>query len=140
MAAIKSLSSIRDKWTRVTPQRAEDYRLGIRNPSKDWAEETIEAKDNWKAGVDRAHAADLFSKGVARAGTGKWQKAALEKGPGRFAEGVAMAGPDFEKGYAPYREAIAALDLGPRFPRRDPRNLERVKRVVDAMIKTKLEQ
>ncbi len=140
MAEIKSLSSIRDKWVRVTPQRTEDYRLGVRSPLKDWAQETIEAADNWKAGVDRAHAADLFKKGVTRAGTPKWQKAALEKGPGRFAEGVALAGPDFEKGYAPYREAIAALDLGPRFPRRDPRNLERVKRVVDAMIKTKLEQ
>ncbi|KKL99693.1 hypothetical protein LCGC14_1811860 [marine sediment metagenome] len=140
MAAIKSLSSIRDKWTRVTPQRAEDYRLGVRNPSKDWEDETVESRDNWKAGVDRAHAAGLFVKGVKNAGTAKWQKAALEKGPGRFAEGVAMAGPDFEKGYAPYREAISNLDLGPRFPRRDPRNLERVKRVVDAMIKTKLEQ
>jgi len=40
--------------------------------------------------------------------------------------------------FAPFREAIEKVDLGPRFPRRDPRNLERVKRVVDALIKVKI--
>ena len=32
MAEIKSLSAISDKWARVTPARAEDYKLGIANP------------------------------------------------------------------------------------------------------------
>jgi len=31
----------------------------------------------------------------------------------------------------PYHAAIERVDLGPRFPRRDPRNLSRVKAVVD---------
>jgi len=29
-------------------------------------------------------------------------------------------------------------DIGPRFPKRDPRNLERVKKIVDALVKEKL--
>ncbi|KKN16179.1 hypothetical protein LCGC14_0978510 [marine sediment metagenome] len=137
MAQIKSLSAIRDKWTRVTPQRTEDFKLGVQHPKRDWATETKAAKANWKAGIDAAHQNDLFAKGVERAGTKKWQKKTLAVGPGRFAEGVALAGPDFERGFAPYREAIAAVDLGPKFPRRDPRNLERVKKVVQALIAVK---
>ena len=138
MAEIKTLSNIRDKWTRVTPMRTEDYKLGIQNPRRDWEAETMASKDNWKAGIDAAAAKDLFAKGVAAAGTKKWKDKALKKGPGRFAEGVYIAGPDYEKGFAPYHAAIEAVDLGPRFPRRDPRNIERVKRVVDALIKAKL--
>ena len=138
MAEIKSLAAIRDKWTRVTPGRIEDYKIGIENPRRDWERETLEAKDNWKAGVDAAHAKGLFEKGVEAAGTTKWKANALKKGPGRFAEGVYIAGDDYAKGFAPYRDAIAAVDLGPRFPRRDPRNLERVRRVVNALIEAKI--
>lgn len=138
MAEIKSMSQIRDKWTRVTPGRTEDYKLGVQNPKRDWQAETEASKDNWKAGIDAAHAKDLFGKGVAKAGTKKWQEKALKKGPGRFAEGVYMAGGDYEKGFAPYREAIARTDLGPKFPRRDPRNLDRVKRIVNALVAEKL--
>jgi len=138
MAEIKSLSSIRDKWTRVTPGRTEDYKLGIQNPRRDWAEEAEAAKDNWKAGIDAAAGKDLYAKGIRAAGTNKWREKAIKKGPGRFAEGVYIAGPDYEKGFKPYHDAIEAVDLGPRFPRRDPRNIERVKRVVDALVKTKL--
>lgn len=138
MAEIKSLSAIGQKWTRVTPGRTEDYKLGIQNPKRDWAAETEAAAGNWKAGVDAAQAKGLFEKGVAKAGTKKWQDKALKKGPGRFAEGVYIAGPDYEKGFAPFHEAIARVDLGPKYPRRDPRNIERVKRVVDALIEEKL--
>jgi len=138
MAEIKTMSQIRDKWTRVTPGRTEDYKMGVQNPKRDWEAETVASKDNWKAGIDAAAAKDLFGKGVAKAGTKKWQDRALKKGPGRFAEGVYIAGPDYEKGFAPYREAIARTDLGPRFPRRDPRNLDRVKRIVNALVAEKI--
>lgn len=138
MAEIKSMSAITDKWTRVTPGRTEDYKLGIANPKRDWAEETLAAKDNWKLGIDAAAAADLFGKGVAKAGSKKWREKALKKGPGRFAEGVYIAGPDYEAGFKPFHDAIAAVDLGPKFPKRDPRNLDRVKRVVDALIAEKI--
>lgn len=138
MAEIKSMSQIRDKWTRVTPGRTEDYKIGIANPKRDWAEEAEASKENWKMGIDAAAAKDMFAKGVAKAGSKKWQDKALKKGPGRFAEGVYIAGPDYEKGFAPYREAIARTDLGPRFPRRDPRNLDRVKRIVNSLVTEKI--
>jgi hypothetical protein len=134
---IKSMSAIKEKWTRVTPQRTEDYSKGIANPKRDWAGETAAAKGNWKAGIDAAAAKDMFAKGVAAAGTDKWKKKASTLGPGRFAEGVSQGGGDYEKGFAPYQAAIAACDLGPKFPRRDPRNLDRVKKVVTALVEAK---
>jgi hypothetical protein len=137
MAEIKKLSDIGDKWTRVTPGRAEDYRLGVQNPKRDWQEQTEAASDNWKSGVDSAAAKGLFGKGVAAAGTSKWKEKTLKKGPTRFSEGVYIARPDFEKGFGPYHDAIQRVDLGARFPRRDPRNLERVRKVVDALVAVK---
>lgn len=138
MAEIKSMAAIKEKWTRVTPQRTDDYSVGIKSPKRDWATEAAAGKGNWKAGVDAAAAKDLYAKGVTEAGSKKWQEKSLAKGPGRFAEGVYLAGPDYEKGFAPYRAAIAAVDLGPKFPRRDPRNLDRVKRVVTALVEEKV--
>ena len=138
MAEIKSIAAIKEKWTRVTPQRTEDYSKGIANPKRDWANEATAAKGNWKAGIDAAAAKDLYAKGVNAAGTAKWKSKSLALGPGRFAEGVFQAGNDYEKGFAPFREAIAGVDLGPKFPRRDPRNLDRVKRVVSALIEAKV--
>jgi len=138
MAEIKSLSAVKDKWTRVTPLRTEDYKLGIQNPRRDWEEETMAAEQNSKLGVDAAQAKGLFPKGVRAAGTAKWKDKALKKGPTRFAEGVYIAGDDYQKGFAPYHSAIERVDLGPRFPRRDPRNIERVRKVVEALITQKL--
>lgn len=138
MAEIKPLSAIADKWIRVTPGRTEDYKLGIQNPRRDWEAETVAAEGNYKAGVDAAQAKGLFLKGVKKAGTAKWKEKALKKGPGRFAEGVYIAGPDYEKGFAPYHAAIERVDLGPRFPKRDPRNLDRVRKIVDALVAEKV--
>jgi len=138
MAEIKKMADIKEKWTRVTPGRTTDYKIGIQNPKRDWATEAVAAKDNWKTGIDSAAAKGLFEKGVEKAGTSKWKDKALKVGPGRFSEGVYIAGPDYEKGFAPYHDAIERAVLPPKFPRRDPRNLERVKGIVDALIAEKV--
>jgi hypothetical protein len=138
MAEIKSMAAIKEKWTRVTPQRTEDYSKGIAAPKRDWATEATAAKGNWKAGIDSAASKDLYAKGIAAAGSAKWKAKALALGPGRFAEGVYQAGDDYSKGFAPFQAAIAAVDLGPKFPRRDPRNLDRVKKVVTALVEAKV--
>jgi len=138
MAEIKSMAAIKEKWTRVTPQRTEDYSKGIANPKRDWATEAVAAKANWKAGIDAAAGKDLYARGISNAGSEKWKKKALALGPGRFAEGVYQAGGDYEKGFAPFQAAIAGVDLGPKFPRRDPRNLDRVKKIVTALVEAKI--
>jgi len=123
---IKSLSSIKEKWTRVTPMRTEDYKLGITSPRRSWSKAATLAAPSHAAAMVEASAKGTYAKGVAAAGDDKWQKKALAKGPGRFAEGVMVGGDDYEKGFAPAREVLEKTILPPRFPRRDPRNLQRV--------------
>lgn len=136
MAEIKSIAKIREKWTRVTPLRAEDYKLGVADPKRDWEKSTLAAKETWKVAITDAAAKDLFAKGIVKVGTAKWKEKATTKGPGRYSEGVMIAGPDFEKGFAPYADEIAKTPLPPRFPRGDPRNIERV-RVISAALRAK---
>ncbi|MBA7704207.1 hypothetical protein ES703_113008 [subsurface metagenome] len=138
MAAIKSLSAIREKWTRVTPGRVTDYSLGIKNPKRDWETETIAAEDRYKAGVDAAAAKGMFGKGVKAAGSKKWEEMALKKGPGRFSEGVYIAGPAFEKAFAPFHAVIERTTLPPRFTRGDPRNYDIVRAIGTALHEEKV--
>lgn len=137
MAEIKTAGAIQAKWTRVTPQRTEDYKLGVQSPRRDWAGAAGAAKETHKAAMVAAAAADSYGKGVAKAGTGKWQSKAIAKGPGRFAEGVMIGGDDYGKGFAPYRDAIEKTVLPPRFPKRDPRNIQRVATMATALAKAK---
>ena len=137
MAEIKSAARIKEKWTRVTPQRTEDYKLGVASPRRDWEKSAVAAKDSHKAAMATAAAQDSFAKGITKAGSAKWQARALAKGPGRFAEGVMVGGDDYGKGFAPYADEIAKTTLPPRFPKRDPRNLLRVAAIATALAKKK---
>ena len=138
MAEIKSMSGIQEKWTRVTPQRTEDYKLGVTSPRRDWQKSALAAKETHKAAMVEAGAKDSYGKGVTAAGTGKWQSKALAKGPGRFAEGVMVGGDDYAKGFGPFRDEIERTPLPPRFPKRDPRNIQRVSVLNAALGKKKM--
>jgi len=138
MAEVKSLEAIRAKYARVTPQRAEDYAAGVAAPKRDWADATKGAEKAYVAGVQAAIQRNAFSKGVDAAGTARWQNRAGTVGVERWGPGV-LAGVDaYERGFAPYREAIQAVRLPARFPAGDPRNYERVKAIGDALRKKKL--
>ena len=138
MAEIKDIGAIQEKWGRVTPQRTEDYKLGVRSPKRDWEKSSVAAKENHKAAMVEAAAKDSFGKGCTKAGTGRWQSKALAKGPARFAEGVMVGAPDYAAGFAPYQQVIASTQLPPRFPRRDPRNIMRVTAIAAALGKAKV--
>lgn len=137
MAAIATAEAIGEKWARVTPQRSPDFEAGVRSPRRDWATATAAAAPQWEAGVQAAIANKLFSKGVARSGTSEWQAATIEKGVPRWGQGVALAQSKYTERFKPYRDAIERTTLPQRFARRDPRNLLRVKAIVDALIKVK---
>lgn len=137
MAVIADAGSIAAKWARVTPLRAPDYEAGVRAPRVDWAQATGAAHDAWKAGIAAAVAAGSWAKGVSKAGTSKWQEGAISKGVPRWGQGVAIAESAFQAGIAPFVEAIKGVNLPPRYARRDPRNLERVRAIVDALVAKK---
>lgn len=138
MAVIRSISDISKKWATVTPQRAPEYEAGVKAPRADWAQATAAANDAWKTGVQQAATADRFKSGVTKAGTDRWRKGAIDKGTARYGPGVQVAQSDYEKGFAPYRDTIERTTLPPRYARRDPRNLERVRAVVTALAATKV--
>lgn len=140
MAAIRTIDRIAAKWAEVTPLRTGDFEEGVRNPRTDWARATGAAADSWKAGITAAIAANSFSKGVARAGTSAWQEATLAKGVTRWGPGVQLGQDKYARGFGPFRDAIERCSLPPRFARRDPRNLERVKAIVDCLVKAKVAQ
>lgn len=138
MAEIKSLTAIEEKWTRVTPGRVTDYSLGIKNPKRDWETEAAAAEGRYKAGVDAAAMKGMYGKGIKGAGSKKWEDMSLKKGPGRFSEGVYIAGPFYQKGFAPYHAAIERVTLPPKFPRGDIRNYERSKAIGVALHEEKV--
>ena len=136
--AIKSTSDIARKFAEVTPGRVNEYGDGVANPKRDWETETRAAESNFEKGITQAIRDKRFGKGVAKAGTAKWRERAMTFGPARFAEGVAAAGPAFEAGFGPYRDTIANLTLPPRGPTGDPRNIDRVRVIAEALHKKKL--
>jgi len=137
MPIVKNIAKIAEKWARVTPQRAADYEAGVRDPIRDWATNTTAANAAWKAGIAEASAKDRFSKGVQKVGTDKWKRKATEVGPARFSQGVQVAQPDYEKGFAPFRDVIEKTTLPPRFAKGDPRNIDRVRVIAAALADAK---
>ncbi len=133
MANVKPLSAITSKWTRVTPQRQQDYADGVNAPRRSWAEATKAANAAYKAGLQASLAADRWVKGVANAGDAKWKHKATTVGPGRWAEGVQGAGPAYQTGFSPYHAALEAITLPDRGAKGDPKNIARVAAVAAAM-------
>ena len=138
MANIKSVSEIAGKWARVTPARAADYKAGVENPKRDWAEAASAAESVYKQAVIEAANAGRYGKGIERAGTAKWKHGATTKGPSRFAAGVALGKDAYMKGFAPYQEVIASTSLPARGPKGDPANLQRVAAIATALHERKI--
>ncbi len=137
MAFIRSIEHIAKKFASVTPGRTEDYRVGVENPRRDWATATAAAEGAYEMGVTQAIAKKRFGKGVKIAGSDTWQRGAVDKGTARWGPGVTMSQDKYARNFAPYRDAIERVTLPPRYARRDPRNLDRVKAVVNALVAAK---
>lgn len=127
-----------EKWSRKASQSTADYEQGVKNPRADWQQATVAATENQKQGVLDAISRGSFEKGVKKAGSAKWQTNALAKGQQRYVEGVQQATNDYESAVAPYMATIEGTQLPPRYPKGDPRNIQRVKAINDALRKKKL--
>lgn len=137
MAFIRGIDQIAEKWATVTPRRADSYAEGIANPRRSWKAGALAAEGSYEEGVRAAISRKAFGKGVTKAGDEKWKRKAEVNGVRNWGPGVSEAKGDYAAGFAPYRDAIAAVNLSPRYARRDPRNLKRVEDVVRALVKKK---
>ena len=133
MASIKPLDTIVQKWTRVTPQRQDDYRTGVQNPRVSWTTATTAAENSWGAGVQAAIANNTWIRGIRAAGDTKWQNGCLTVGVQRWAQGVSAAGDRYRAGFSPYAGEIARIQLPARGAKGDPANIERVRAIATAL-------
>lgn len=140
MARVRSLDRAADAWERRSRASTPDYEEGVKNPRRDWADETAAAENNYNTGVQSAISRGAFGSGVRAAGTNKWQKRALTIGKARWAEGVRASMEAYKTGFAPYRNVLENLDLPERGPKGDPANIDRVRAVTEALHNEKLRQ
>jgi len=134
---VPSAAKIAEKWARVTPERTQDYEDGVRNPKKDWADETAGAEDRYNDGIKAAIAQGRFGKGVRKVGTSKQQAKSITKGIPRWPEGVRGAESDMRAGMEEVVRVLEGITLPKRYAAGDPRNIERVKAIQVALHKLK---
>lgn len=138
MAGVKPLDKIVDKWARVAAGAQAEYTAGVEDPRRDWAAATKAAEDAYNKGIQQAVSAKRFGKGVAKAGTEKWKRMALLKGPHRWSEGIGHAKNDYATAFAPYHTALGAISYPAKGPRGDPGNIARVAVVAKTLHDLKL--
>ncbi|NVM23077.1 MAG: hypothetical protein HWN68_15000 [Desulfobacterales bacterium] len=136
MVKIKPIDQIVSRWVQGVRGATQAYQFGVSNPQRDWAEATLAGATAWFQGLQAAHAAGRFEGGVRAAGSIKWKNRTLTRGVQVWPVAVAAAEGDFRAGYSPFREAIAAATLPTKYPKRDPRNLERVAAIDRIMMQT----
>jgi len=123
---VPSTGQTSTKWARRSATAGPEYEDGVKAPRTDWAQAATAQKGAYQQGVTAAISRDAYAKGINAAGTARWQQKAIEKGPARFAQGVAVSQGDYEKAVAPYLEAIGRVDLPPRGPRGSEQNYNRI--------------
>jgi len=135
---LKPVDEIAKKWVDETPKRAPYYEAGVKVPKQDWATEAKAAASVYKAAVTVPHIDKLFASGIAKAGTAKWQRKAINVGVARFGPGVAAAADDYKAGFSPYYDELTKLDIKERGPRGSDTNYERVIAIGKALNKKRL--
>lgn len=138
MPKIRSIAKIAEKYGRVTPGKAAELEAGLRDPKKNWAEETAAAAAAWADGVSAAVARGAFEKGVDATGQAGYLDPALKLGVKRYRDGVTYGIPKYGKKFAPFRDVIEGVTLPPRGPTGDPANLDRVRIIAAALHDAKI--
>lgn len=133
MAKIRAMAKIKEKYGRVTPGKGPELEAGLRDPKKNWHDETLAANDAWKGGVEGAIAGDRFAKGVGAVTQSDYLDPALKLGVKRYRDGVTFGTTKYGERFGPYRDVIEGTSLPPRGPVGDPGNIERVRIMAAAL-------
>jgi len=125
MVSTIGLERTASKYEARVKVAVDDYRKGVSESKKSWANNTLAAKDAYVAGVQSGDIGDRFAKGVNDAGDSKQKSMALNKGAGRFASGVSAGLPYYKSGMGEVLSVIEGITLPPRAPAGDPSNQQR---------------
>ncbi|MEM3982563.1 MAG: hypothetical protein QXM71_07595 [Thermofilum sp.] len=130
---LRPLDKIVEKWRSRASAASGDYAAGVEAPKYDWQKQTLAAAEAWKAGVTEAATKNTFAKGVAAKSTDFWKARAMTLGTARFADGVVKSVDVYKSNFAPYYDTLSKLELPPRGARGDPKNIERVRAIIQAL-------
>lgn len=135
MAAPKvpSITDVAAKFARRAQSAGPEYESGVRNPAVPWAAASTAANGSYEAGVQAGISRKAYTKGIANAGDGRWQRGAVEKGPARYAQGVQLAEGDYAQRMGPVLDLISRTDLPARGPRGSAQNLQRMTPIPQAL-------
>ena len=121
---------IAKKYAEVTPLRVDFYEDGVNNPKKNWETETLDAVKRYEEGIREAIKNKSFERGVKKAGTEKQKANTIKKGVPIWPDRVRAAEDDMATAMEPVVAAAKLIKLPQRYPKGDPRNIERVKAVM----------
>ena len=133
MAFIKSLERIKSNWKGGTAGAGGRYKDGVENPRAPWKESTLAAADLHTTATQDALSRGAFAKGVNDTPAEKQKNRAAQFGPSRYTQGTGGATEEFGRGFGPYREVIAGVELRPKGPKGSPENYDNVKLIGDAL-------
>jgi hypothetical protein len=130
---VRSATDATKNYTDAAARGGGNYAKGVQGAGGTWLANTEAANATWKDGVSAAASRDAFSKGVAKAGAGKYQDKASSVGASRYPDGVRKGATYYQSAVQPYLDTIANLTLPARRPKGDPTNLARVAAVAQAL-------
>ena len=126
---VKDLAASAEKWVRNAGAAATEYSTNAQAAATRWAANAQAAQQTYQQGVSAPNVPQRYARGIAKAGAAKYQRRVEAVGLNRYTEGVGVAKDDWQAGFQPFAQRLAALTLPPRRPRGDRANYRRVEEV-----------
>lgn len=125
------------KWRARASAAQQDYLQGVQRPRRSWGEATRAGVQAWVQGIQQALADGRYERGITPEAEQYWRVRIEQVGAQRYSQGVQQSQDRYERNFAPYRQVLESLTLPERGPKGDPRNLERVRIVAEALHQAK---
>jgi hypothetical protein len=136
---VKDPSASSAKYSTNAQNAVAAYKAGVQSPKQSQSQAAIAAVGTWQQSVSSAAAAAAFKNGLTKSGDQGWMNGALNKGAGRYPQGVQLAAPKWQANTQPYLQTIAGLNLPAKGIRGSAQNYARVQAVGQALHQQKLQ-
>ena len=135
---VKSLDKVVKKWVEEAPKRAVYYEAETPTAAEVWEKNAVAAAAIYKAAVQATDIDKRFAGGIRRVGAAKFKRKVTSVGVARYGPGIEAAKEDYEKGFAPFLEVLAKIEVPERKPRGSPENIKRVEAIAKALHEERL--
>jgi len=128
------------KFVQRAQNAVDAYKAGVQAPKVSQNAAAVAAIPRWQQAVASSAAAAAMRSGLAAAGDQGWMNGALQKGAGRYPDGVAKAQAKYQANVTPFFQAIGSLTLPDKGLRGSSANYARVQAVGQALHTLKLQR